>query len=240
MFEDSLFESSGSLAKRDPRTTVLSFTLQLALAGALLMVPLIYTDALPGQHLMSVLHAPVMLSAATTQAPQEPRSSRHVSELDNGVLRAPPAIPRATAMIRDEEPLSPGDGGIPGAIPGNRESGIPGGLPVVLPATNALPELAVPQKVRVSSGVAQGMLVHQVKPAYPALAMQARIQGTVVLQAVIGKDGAVQNLRVMSGPPLLIQSAMEAVRQWRYKPYSLNGEPVEVDTQVNVNFVLGN
>ena len=99
--------------------------------------------------------------------------------------------------------------------------------------------MVAPTKVRVSSGVAQGLLVHQVKPAYPTLAVQARIQGTVVLQAVIAKDGTVQDLRVVSGHPLLVQAALDAVRLWRYKPYLLNDQPVEVDTQINVNFTLG-
>ena len=94
------------------------------------------------------------------------------------------------------------------------------------------------QKVRVSPGVAQGLLIREVKPEYPSLARQARIQGSVILQALIGKDGSVQNLRVISGHPMLVQAAMEAVKQWRYKPYYLNGEPVEVETQVNVNFTL--
>jgi len=83
------------------------------------------------------------------------------------------------------------------------------------------------------------MLVHQVKPLYPPIAMQARIQGTVVLQAVIGKDGTVQDLHLISGHPMLAPAAIEAVRQWRYRPYLLNDEPVEVDTQINVNFTLG-
>ena len=76
------------------------------------------------------------------------------------------------------------------------------------------------------------------KPPYPPLARQARIQGMVVLQAVIGKDGTIQNLRVVSGHPMLAQAALEAVKQWRYKPYYLNGEPVDVDTTINVNFTL--
>jgi protein TonB len=102
----------------------------------------------------------------------------------------------------------------------------------------AVPKVAVPQKVRVSSGVAQGNLIHNVKPPYPPLARQARVQGMVVIQAVIGKDGTIQNLRVVSGHPMLAQAALEAVKQWRYKPYYLNGEPVDVDTTINVNFTL--
>jgi len=97
-----------------------------------------------------------------------------------------------------------------------------------------------PQKVRVSSGVAQGLLLHQVAPQYPQLARQTRVQGTVVLQAVIGKDGYVQSLKALSGPTLLVPAAVDAVRRWRYKPYQLNGEPVEADTQINVKFTLPN
>jgi protein TonB len=82
------------------------------------------------------------------------------------------------------------------------------------------------------------LLIHQVKPSYPPLARQARIQGTVVLQAVIGKDGSIQGLKVVSGHPMLAPAALEAVKQWKYKPYYLNGEPVEVDTTINVNFTL--
>jgi protein TonB len=81
--------------------------------------------------------------------------------------------------------------------------------------------------------------VHKVQPDYPPLARQARIQGAVVLQAVISRDGAIENLQVLSGHPMLVQAAVQAVRQWRYRPYVLNGEPVEVETQVTVNFVLG-
>jgi len=86
--------------------------------------------------------------------------------------------------------------------------------------------------------VSEGLLVHQVKPNYPALAKQARIQGSVVLQAAIGKDGSIQNLRLVSGHPMLAPAAIEAVKQWKYRPYFLNGEPVEVDTQITVNFTL--
>jgi protein TonB len=87
--------------------------------------------------------------------------------------------------------------------------------------------------------VTQGLKIRDVKPTYPALARQARIQGTVVLQAVISKEGAIENLKVLSGHPMLVPAAIDAVKQWKYKPYILNGEPVEVDTQVTVNFTLG-
>jgi protein TonB len=102
----------------------------------------------------------------------------------------------------------------------------------------AMPKVATPQRVRVSSGVQSGLLVRKVQPTYPPLARQARIQGTVVLQAQISKNGDIENLQLISGHPMLAPAAIEAVKQWKYKPYLLNGEPVEVETTVQVNFSL--
>jgi len=105
-------------------------------------------------------------------------------------------------------------------------------------ANAAIPKIATPQRVRVSTGVATGLLIKKVTPNYPQLAKQARIQGTVVLTAEISKEGTIQNLQLVSGHPMLAPAAIEAVKQWRYKPYLLNGEPVAVETQVQVNFSL--
>lgn len=101
----------------------------------------------------------------------------------------------------------------------------------------AVPKVAV-QRIRVSQGVVAGLVIHKVQPNYPQLAKTARVQGNVQLAALIGKDGTIQNLHVLSGHPLLTQAALDAVKQWRYKPYILNGEPVEVDTQITVIFSL--
>ena len=127
-------------------------------------------------------------------------------------------------------------GGLPGGAVGGVLGGVLNSIASSVPA--AVPKVAMPQKVRVSSGVAQGNLIHDVRPPYPPLARQARIQGTVVISAIIGKDGTIQQARVVSGHPMLAQAALEAVKQWRYKPYFLNGEPVDVDTTINVNFSL--
>ena len=89
-----------------------------------------------------------------------------------------------------------------------------------------------------AQGLSQGLLLKQVPPAYAPLARQARIQGTVVVRAVISKDGSVESLTLVSGHPMLVPAAMDAVKQWKYKPYILNGEPVEVETTINVNFTL--
>jgi len=103
----------------------------------------------------------------------------------------------------------------------------------------AVPKVATPKRVRVSQGVSEGLLVHKVTPQYPPIAKSARVQGAVVLQASIGKDGTIQNLKVVSGHPMLSQAAIEAVKQWKYKPYFLNGQPVDVDTTITLNFTLG-
>jgi protein TonB len=144
-------------------------------------------------------------------------------------------------MIREEENPLPATsiggvvGGVPGGMAGGSMGGVIGGIISSTPV--AVPKVAV-QRVRVSQGVSQGLLIHQIKPTYPPLARQARIQGSVVLQAVIAKDGTIQNLRLVSGHPMLAPAAIDAVKQWRYKPYFLNGEPVEVETQITVNFTL--
>jgi protein TonB len=98
---------------------------------------------------------------------------------------------------------------------------------------------APPERVTISGGIAVGMLLHQVAPDYPPIAKAMKLQGTVVLQATLMKDGTIDNLQVISGSPILQQAAIDAVKQWVYKPYTLNGEPVEVQTTVNVIFTLG-
>jgi protein TonB len=131
-------------------------------------------------------------------------------------------------------------GGVPGGIPGGQMGGVIGGIISSSSSLAAVPRLSQPapavQRVRVSQGVTKGLLIYRVEPAYPPLAKQARIQGVVVMTALIDKGGNVQNLQVVSGHPLLAPAAIEAVKQWRYKPFLLNGQPVEVETTVTVNF----
>jgi len=160
--------------------------------------------------------------------------------LNNGQVMLPSTIPQRIKAVYDE-PV--GDSGLSDrviGVVGAAPNGIPNSTIVSLldAIPPSMPKSVTPHAVRVSSGVAQGLLIHQVRPEYPALARSARIQGSVVLQATIGKDGAIQNLHLLSGHPLLTQAAMEAVRQWRYRPYLLNNEPVEVDTTIQVNFTL--
>lgn len=114
--------------------------------------------------------------------------------------------------------------------------GVIGGIISSTPA--AMPSVADPQRVRIDLGVSQGLLIKKVEPSYPTLARQARIQGTVLLQAEIGKDGRIENLTLISGHPMLVPAAIEAVKQWVYRPYLLNNVPVAVETQIQVNFAL--
>jgi protein TonB len=244
MFEDSLVESGGKLKSKQGATTAVSFILQILLIGVLVLLPLVFTEALPKQQLMTFLVAPPPPPPPPpppAAAPEIKVVKKVTTELDNGELRTPTKIPKKIQMIKeDEPPPSTGVAGVVGGVPGGVPGGAIGGVlgSVINSTPSAVPKVATPQRVRVSQGVSQGLLVHQVKPSYPPLARQARIQGTVVLQAVIGKDGNIQGLKVVSGHPMLAPAALEAVKQWKYKPYYLNGEPVEVDTTINVNFTL--
>jgi protein TonB len=244
MFEDSLFDSGKQHKRRSPWVTAFSFGMQVLLIGVLVLIPILYPEALPRQQFMTFLVAPPPPPPPPPPPAAAPmRVQKVVSELDNGQLRTPTVIPKKIAKLQEEDtPPSNGGvvGGVVGGVPGGTVGGVLGGVlgGIVSSVPAAVPKMAVPQKIRVSSGVAQGNLIHDVKPPYPPLARQARIQGTVILQAVIGKDGTIQNLRVVSGHPMLAQAALEAVKQWRYKPYFLNGEPVDVDTTINVNFTL--
>ncbi|MFZ3211021.1 MAG: energy transducer TonB [Terriglobales bacterium] len=243
MFEDSLLESSGRLRTRRKWTTVLSLLLQCLLIGVMILVPLIYTEALPRQQLMTFLVAP-----PPPPPPPPPPAAMPVrvvkviqTDIMNGQLRTPTKIPQKVAMIKEEAPppMTTGGviGGVQGGVPGGSLNGVMGGIIGNIPV--AMPKVvAPPARVRVSAGVQQGNLISQVRPTYPAIAKSARIQGAVVLQAEISKQGTIENLRVISGHPMLVQNALDAVKQWRYKPYLLNGEPVPVETTITVNFTL--
>ena len=155
----------------------------------------------------------------------------------NNQLTAPTKIPHNIQMVSEKEapPSSFGVAGMEGM--GGSGNGVMGSM---FGSGNAPKvQAAAPKKINISAGVAVGMLIQKVQPVYPPIAKAARVSGTVVLQATISKQGTIENLRVISGPAMLQQSAQDAVRQWRYRPYLLNNEPVEVDTTVNVIFTLG-
>jgi protein TonB len=244
MFEDSLIESGGRLRTKRGATTLVSFILQVILIGILVILPLVFTEALPKQQLMTFLVAPPPPPPPPPPPAAAPVKTVKVVQTDiiNGQLRTPTKIPEKVQMIKEEEAPPPVMsasgvvGGVPGGVPGGQMGGVIGGIISSTPV--AVPKVAAPQRVRVSQGVSQGLLVKKVQPTYPPLARQARIQGTVVLQAEISKDGTIENLRLISGHPMLAPAAIEAVKQWRYRPYMLNGEPVAVETTVMVNFTL--
>src|SRR5208337_1414197 len=241
MFEDSLIESGNRFKTKRLSTTILSFTLQVLLIGILILIPLIYTDALPKTQLMTFLVAPPPPPPPPPPPAAVVKVVRRQSEVINGQLRTPTKIPEKIQMIKEEEaPPDLGAGGVPGGVPGGIPGGSAGGvIGGIISSTHVdVPKVATPQRVRVSSGVSTGLLIRKVSPNYPQLAKQARIQGQVVLQAEISKDGTITNLQLISGHPMLAPAAIEAVKQWRYKPYLLNGEPVAVETQVIVNFSL--
>jgi periplasmic protein TonB len=241
MFEDSLIESGGRLKTQRGRTSVVAFLIEFMIIGVMVLIPLIFTEALPKGQMMFLLVAPPPPPPPPPPAAAVVHVKQIQTDIVNGELRTPTKIPQKIKMIQeDEAPPAMATtgvvGGVPGGVPGGSMGGVMGSILSATPV--AVPHIATPTRVRVSLGVSQGLLIRKVPPAYPPLARQARIQGVVVLQAQISKEGNIQNLQLISGHPMLAPAAIEAVKQWKYKPYLLNGEPVEVDTQVQVNFTL--
>ena len=246
MFEDSLVDDR--IKTHRGATTVLSFLLQVGLVGIVLLIPLIFTQALPlNVTTMTALAAPPPPPPPPPPAASAPATQPKPSPVETKALTVPLKIPQKIAQIHDEPTPDqsagppPAIAGVPGGVPGGVAGGTIGGVVggVMNGIGTAIPKVATPKRVRVSQGVSEGLLVHKVTPTYPPLARQARVQGAVVLQASIGKDGSIQNLKLVSGHPMLSQAAINAVKQWKYKPYFLNGEAVEVDTTITVNFTMG-
>jgi protein TonB len=245
LFSDSLLEVAGMQRHRRGAATMISFVLQCLMIGVLILVPLMVTDALPAPQLFTYLVAPPPPPPPPPAPAAAPAPVRVVKQSDiqaNGQLRTPSRIPQKVEIIHEEQAPPPAVtggvvGGVPGGVPGGQLGGVIGGIISSTANTNVVPKLiAPPQRIRVSQGVTSGLLIHKVEPEYPAIARSARIQGQVVLEAIIAKNGTVQDLRVVSGHPLLVNAAISAVKQWRYRPYLLNGVPVEVETRVIVTF----
>jgi protein TonB len=236
MFEDSLMESAGRIHTNQKLTGFISTVVQLALVGFLVLLPLIFTEALPKGQLTTWLVAPPPPPPPPPPAAPQIQHVQKVSEIVNGELRQPSKIPKIVKSIKEEEAPAPSTGvvgGVVGGVPGGSAGGVIGGI---IGSTAPPPKVATPQKLRVSSGVAEGLKVHDVQPTYPQMARIAHIQGDVILQATISKTGTIEGLHGVSGHPILIQAAMDAVKQWKYKPYILNGDPVEVETTIKVQF----
>jgi protein TonB len=244
MFEDSLFATN---ARRRPQrgvAAVISFGVQAVLLGALVLVPLIYTDALPLGSLKNYVEIPLppIRPAPEAAQPVAHRQRPTTSEIIGTTLLQPPRVPSETHEIDDRGAAPPTIDPfavIGGPIGDNRNNSalniIASNMRAVAPPVT--PSITKP-RLRIST-IDEGLLLHRVTPVYPVLAKQARIQGPVVMRAIVGRDGRIQNLQIVSGHPMLTKAAIEAVQQWRYRPYLLNNEPVEVETQITVNFVLG-
>lgn len=242
MFEEMVVSNPTNKKTNKPWTVFISMAIQVLFLAILILIPLIYTEALPKTLMSSILLAP----PPPPPPPPPPAAVQVIRKpvqhlMDAGKLVTPKAIPKDLKVIKEEaEPPDMGGiaGGVPGGVAGGSASGVLGG--VIGGAGNAPPPppKATLKRVTVGGNVQAARLVNRVQPLYPPLARQTRISGTVKLHAIIGKNGAVEQLQVVSGHPLLVQSALDAVRQWRYQPTLLNGDPVEVDTEIDVIFSL--
>lgn len=236
MFEDSLMESGGMIRTKQKWTVLFSTVTQLIGIGILLLLPYFYLEALPRQQLMTFLVAPPPPPPPPPPAPPQIQHVQRVSEIVNGELRTPSKIPKVIKMIKEDEAPPPSTGvvgGVVGGVPGGTAGGVIGGI---IGSTAAPPKVAPPQKLRVSQGVLDGNKIRDVAPLYPNMAKVAHVQGDVVLRATISKTGTIENLTAISGHALLIPAAIDAVKQWRYRPWVLNNEAVEVDTIITVKF----
>ncbi len=240
-----LFYSAAKTDNWKRATIPIAYIIEVILVGVTVLIPLIYTDALPRAQLMTFLVAPPPPPPPPPPPAAAPvRVARRVTADD--VMRAPTVIPKAIAQIRDEPDMPQAAVGVVGGVPGGMPGGTPGGvLGSIISAAAAAappppppPTASTPKRIRVGGQVEAAKLIFQPRPEYPPLAKMARIQGTVRLEAIISRDGTIQDLKVLSGHPLLVKAALEAVQRWRYQPTLLNGEPVEVITEIDVNFTL--
>ena len=235
MFEDSTFESAGRIHTHSRRWMIAALTFNSSILAALILIPLLRPEALPRQLVPILMETPPAPANPEPQRPQPAHTSTVQTEMDGIHLLAPPRIPHSIITPSEPEPALPPDtvamGGPPSG-PGGPGRVFPG--PAVRPVVRQEPRAAV----RVSSLVEAGLLIRKVLPTYPAIGVAAHVEGTVVLEATISKTGTIENLRVASGPPILRQAAIDAVQNWRYRPYLLDGEPVEVETTINVIFTL--
>jgi protein TonB len=240
MFDRTLNSSWDDRSRRG-LTALTSFTLQTLALAVLLVLPLLRPQGLP---LLRQLSTPISLGqplgGPVAARVRTGANNSAPSDAENIVWRAPSRIPR---NISSDSGGASSDAGVSGpgifgSVASGNENGMPNlfvsGTRPVVPAVRPAPAIA-PLRV---SHMSEGNLIRKVQPAYPPLARSARIQGAVLLQALISKQGGIVDLKVLAGHPMLVSAAIEAVRQWRYRPYVLNNEPVEVETQITVNFSL--
>jgi protein TonB len=214
-------------------TVATSFGVQIIIVGIMILIPLIYTEALPKGMLNTFLVAPA--PPPPPPPPAQPVKVVRPKIVQPQTMTAPTVIPKKVEMIKDEAP-DVGAAGNGFGVAGGTGDALGGGILNTAPPP---PPKAAPARIKVGGQVQAANLLHQVLPTYPAIAKTAHVSGTVRLHAVIAKDGSIQELQYVSGPALLMRSAMDAVHEWKYKPTMLNGEPVEVDTTIDVVFSLG-
>ncbi|QNI34097.1 energy transducer TonB [Alloacidobacterium dinghuense] len=238
MFEDSLVESVGRIRTRSRYFAVGSFGVQALLLAALVMYPFLHPAVLPKQALTILLTAsPVPLAPANLPQRTTAASTHSQPIMIINPLTIPSRIPQHVVMDAETgPPPAAADTGFGKAATGT-DSGLFDTLGSSSPAVVKPPSAKGP--VHISSGVAAGQLLVAIQPIYPAIARQARVQGTVVVQAVISTSGTIEQLHVVSGPPMLQGAAIESIRRARYRPFMLNGEPVAVETTISVVFTLG-
>ncbi|HWC97921.1 MAG TPA: energy transducer TonB [Candidatus Sulfopaludibacter sp.] len=237
-------------------TTCAGVTGQVALVAAMVLAPMVWPEALP--HFQSFVN----IIAPPGAPPPPPRASaaqpRHTAAVrpfvdPNGHMTQPTIIPRDVAMVIDEAPPVAGEyvvGGVPNGVANGVKDGVLGAILMIGNAALAPPRIAeTPRAVepppaaptirtRLGGVVLAGKLISMVEPVYPQLARTMRVQGVVELMAVVGTDGRVRELKLVSGSPLLSPAAIEAVRRWVYRPTFLNGDPVEVSAPITVTFRL--
>lgn len=248
LFEDSLIVSGAKVRPRNPWAAIGSLSLQSLLLVAVVVIPLLHTDVLPKRETLRFLYLapppPPPPPAATHFTKTRTPVSTFKSTYNSKSISVPDPVQKTQAAPPDSAGIL---GGVAGGVSGGVVGGVPGGVlgELLGGSTRSAPALVkqsapTPKRVHVASRIVEANLIHDVPPTYPPEAGRTRIEGTVVLLAVIGKDGTVQDVHVESGLPVLAQAAIEAVKQWRYRPYLLNGEPVEVDSRITINFTLSN
>jgi periplasmic protein TonB len=240
MFEDSLVESRVLPISSSKRlTTLASISLQFMVAGVVIALPLLHPESIPFHEDSPKLVLPLLTKPPAPPIPVQRATDSSIAT-SNSVPRLsimPSLSPRRSPFLSDEPVLASLD----------PKMGTSGGLPVGLnigdmgphPAVTVASPRTANRPLPISSGVSAGMLIAPIRPVYPAIAKAAHVKGTVVVEAIISRAGTIESLHVISGPMMLQSAAIDAIRAARYQPYRLNGEPMEVQTTITVNFRMG-
>jgi periplasmic protein TonB len=236
MFEDCLVESrAGSVSANKRWTALASISLQVAVAGIVIVLPLLHPEALP-------FHAdtPKVLLALPPRPPVqvvrvEPESAASTS------LAAPRVVQTMSPLLQGRNTSA---NEAPTLVPIGVGMGIHDELPAAIaldeashgPSVSVAPARTAVGPFQISSGVSQGMLIAPIRPIYPANAKAAHVEGKVIVEAIISRTGTIESLHVVSGPPILQRAAIDAIQAAHYQPYRLNGAAIAVQTTITVNF----